>query len=284
MLIFHKVTDIQNHLSNLKNQKHTIGFVPTMGALHQGHISIVKQSKSENHCTVASIFINPTQFNNADDLAKYPKTIGKDIEQLEHAECDVLFLPDTHEIYPDGTTYNLVFEIGHLDTIMEGVFRPGHFKGVAQVVKRLIDIVAPDFLYLGQKDIQQFMVVKKMIADLKMATKLKMAATLRETNGLAMSSRNMRLSETERNEAASIYRILKLAEQAIHNKEKFDFIKKQSETFLKAIPNSKLEYFEIADVTTLQLVNYNKSNNSLVICVALWLGNVRLIDNIIVAQ
>lgn len=283
MLIFHKVTDIQNHLSNIKKQGHTIGFVPTMGALHQGHLSIVKQSKDENNCTVASIFVNPTQFNNADDLAKYPNTIGKDIEQLEHAACDVLLLPDVQEMYPTGTTYNLAFELAHLDMIMEGAFRPGHFKGVAQVVKRLLDIVKPDILYLGQKDIQQFMVVKKMIADLKIATQLKMAATLREPNGLAMSSRNMRLSEAERNEAATIYKILKLAEQAIHNKDNFDFIKKQSEAFLKAIPNSKPEYFEIADAATLQLVSNYEPNHSLVICVALWLGDVRLIDNIIVA-
>lgn len=281
MLIFHKVTDIEKHVFELREQKKTIGFVPTMGALHAGHVSIIKQSKSENDITISSIFINPTQFNNAEDFAKYPSTIGKDIEQLELAYCDILFLPDKTEVYPNGVDYVLNFDIGYLDTVLEGDFRPGHFKGVVQVVKRLLDITKPNNLYLGQKDLQQFLIVKKMIKDLCISTNIKMALTLREENGLAMSSRNARLSETEKNNGAIIYETLKNAASNIPNKSFMD-IKEESIATLAKLPNSNIEYFEIVNAENLNIISKKDEASNYAICTAIWLNGVRLIDNILV--
>ena len=280
VIIFHKVTDIQHYLSNNFWNKKTIGFVPTMGALHEGHLSIIKQSKHENDITVASIFVNPTQFNNKDDFDKYPNTIGTDIEKLVAEGTNILLLPDVAEMYPDGTLYEINFDAGYLDTVMEGAFRPGHFKGVAQIVKRLLDIVQPTTLYLGQKDYQQFMVIKKMIADLKVPIALKMSATLREEDGLAMSSRNMRLDEASRKNATTIYAILK---QAAADVKQYSIAEAKA-TALKSlleIPQAQPEYIEFADAENLRLLTAYSESQPTVICVAAWINGVRLIDNII---
>ena len=280
MLIFHKVTDIQNYLSNNFWDKKTIGFVPTMGALHQGHLSIIKQSKAENDITIASIFVNPTQFNNKDDFDKYPSTIGTDIEKLVDEGADVLLLPNVSEMYPDGTLYEINFDAGYLDTIMEGTFRPGHFKGVAQIVKRLLDIVQPTTLYLGQKDYQQFMVVKKMITDLKIPVYLKMASTLREEDGLAMSSRNMRLDEASRRNAVSVFAILK---KAATDAKQYSVAEAKANALksLQEIPQATPEYLEFANAENLALIEKYDISVPTVICVAVWIGGIRLIDNII---
>ncbi len=280
MLIFHKVTDIQNYLSNNFWDKKTIGFVPTMGALHQGHLSIIKQSKAENDITITSIFVNPTQFNNKDDFDKYPSTIGTDIEKLVDEGADVLLLPNVSEMYPDGTLYEINFDAGYLDTIMEGTFRPGHFKGVAQIVKRLLDIVQPTTLYLGQKDYQQFMVVKKMITDLKIPVYLKMASTLREEDGLAMSSRNMRLDEASRRNAVSVFAILK---KAATDAKQYSVAEAKANALksLQEIPQATPEYLEFANAENLALIEKYDISVPTVICVAVWIGGIRLIDNII---
>ena len=280
MLIFHKVTDIQNYLSNNFWDKKTIGFVPTMGALHQGHLSIIKQSKAENDITIASIFVNPTQFNNKDDFDKYPNTIGTDIEKLVAEGTDILLLPNVSEMYPDGTLYEINFDAGYLDTIMEGTFRPGHFKGVAQIVKRLLDIVQPTTLYLGQKDYQQFMVVKKMITDLKIPVYLKMASTLREEDGLAMSSRNMRLDEASRRNAVSVFAILK---KAATDAKQYSVAEAKANALksLQEIPQATPEYLEFANAENLALIEKYDISVPTVICVAVWIGGIRLIDNII---
>lgn len=280
MLIFHKVTDIQNYLSNNFWDKKTIGFVPTMGALHQGHLSIIKQSKAENDITIASIFVNPTQFNNKDDFDKYPNTIGTDIEKLVAEGADILLLPNVSEMYPDGTLYEINFDAGYLDTIMEGTFRPGHFKGVAQIVKRLLDIVQPTTLYLGQKDYQQFMVVKKMITDLKIPVYLKMASTLREEDGLAMSSRNMRLDEASRRNAVSVFAILK---KAATDAKQYSVAEAKANALksLQEIPQATPEYLEFANAENLALIEKYDISVPTVICVAVWIGGIRLIDNII---
>lgn len=280
MLIFHKVTDIQNYLSNNFWDKKTIGFVPTMGALHQGHLSIIKQSKAENDITIASIFVNPTQFNNKDDFDKYPNTIGTDIEKLVAEGTDILLLPNVSEMYPDGTLYEINFDAGYLDTVMEGAFRPGHFKGVAQIVKRLLDIVQPTTLYLGQKDYQQFMVVKKMITDLKIPVYLKMASTLREEDGLAMSSRNMRLDEASRRNAVSVFAILK---KAATDAKQYSVAEAKANALksLQEIPQATPEYLEFANAENLALIEKYDISVPTVICVAVWIGGIRLIDNII---
>lgn len=254
--------------------------MPTMGALHEGHLSIIKQSKSENDITVASIFVNPTQFNNKDDFDKYPNTIGTDIEKLVAVNTDILLLPNVAEVYPDGTNYEINFDAGYLDTVMEGAFRPGHFKGVAQIVKRLLDIVRPSTLYLGQKDYQQFMVIKKLIADLQLPLTLKMALTLRESDGLAMSSRNTRLDSVSRKNAATIYNILK---QAATNAKKYSITvaKANAMKALQQIPQAKPEYIELVDAENLMLLEEYTATKPTAICVAVWVNGVRLIDNII---
>jgi len=280
LIVFHRVADIQQYLSNNFWDKKTIGFVPTMGALHEGHLSIIKQSKSENDITVASIFVNPTQFNNKDDFDKYPNTIGTDIEKLVAVNTDILLLPNVAEVYPDGTNYEINFDAGYLDTVMEGAFRPGHFKGVAQIVKRLLDIVRPSTLYLGQKDYQQFMVIKKLIADLQLPLTLKMALTLRESDGLAMSSRNTRLDSVSRKNAATIYNILK---QAATNAKKYSITvaKANAMKALQQIPQAKPEYIELVDAENLMLLEEYTATKPTAICVAVWVNGVRLIDNII---
>jgi pantoate--beta-alanine ligase len=280
LIVFHRVADIQQYLSNHFWHEKTIGFVPTMGALHEGHLSIIKQSKAENDITVASIFVNPTQFNNKDDFDKYPNTIGTDIEKLVAENTNILLLPDVAEMYPDGTNYEINFDAGYLDTVMEGAFRPGHFKGVAQIVKRLLDIVQPTTLYLGQKDYQQFMVIKKMIADLDVPVSLKMATTLREADGLAMSSRNTRLDSVSRKNAATIYNILK---QAATDAKQHSIAEAKANAMksLHEIPQAKPEYIEFVDAENLMLLAKYSATKPTVICVAVWVNGVRLIDNII---
>jgi pantoate--beta-alanine ligase len=266
VIIFQKITDLKKYLLPLKNQEKTIGFVPTMGALHEGHINIVRKSKAENDVTVASVFVNPTQFNNREDFDKYPISIDADIEMLEKNHCDVLFMPSEKEMYPEGQAFTLDFNPGFLDTVMEGAHRPGHFKGVAQVVKRLLDIVEPDVLYLGQKDFQQYKVIEKMIGDLHLPVQLRMAPTVREADGLAMSSRNRRLT----NAALQLSSI------------STEIIKQESLEELKEIPGCEPEYFEIADAGSLQLLTNIEEKKTVVICTAAWLDGVRLIDNVVV--
>ena len=194
MFIFKKTEDLRNFLQQKNNVTHDVGFVPTMGALHEGHLSLIRMSKSSNSLCICSIFVNPTQFNQTADLQKYPRTTSKDISLLAKVGCDVLFLPDESEVYPSDLDTSVKIDMNGLDTVMEGEFRPGHFAGVMQVVKRLLDITQPTHLYMGQKDFQQFSIIKHMIKQLDMPVNLVMAPTVREENGLAKSSRNERLT------------------------------------------------------------------------------------------
>lgn len=281
MIVFQKEKDIKKYISDIKGAHKRIGFVPTMGALHEGHLSIIRKSKLETDVTICSIFVNPTQFNNKEDFEKYPVTPADDIEMLVKEHCDILFMPDIAEIYPHHMAFTLNFELGYLDTVMEGKFRPGHFKGVVQVVKRLLDIIRPDIMYLGQKDYQQYKVVEKMIRDLHIPVELRMAPTVRESNGLAMSSRNKRLNWPARERAAMIYKILTHAAGQLSYLS-VDSIKQLSLEALRQIPGCEPEYFEIADAATLQLVSSLEENKPVVICTAAWLDGVRLIDNVLV--
>jgi pantoate--beta-alanine ligase len=248
-----------------------------MGALHQGHISLIEKSKSENDITICSIFINPTQFNNPNDFEKYPITIESDIEQLELNGCDILFMPSIDDIYPENFQKSN-FELGYLDTILEGKHRAGHFQGVCMVVKRLLEIVHCDILYLGQKDYQQCMVIKKMVLDLKIPVQIKISPTIREENGLAMSSRNKRLNEGEKESAMAIFEVLCFLKENIFER-KIDDLKEKSIEKLTA-KGFDVDYIEITD-KILRRIKTAEKKETIVALIAATIGEVRLIDNMI---
>lgn len=254
-----------------------------MGALHAGHLELIKQCKSQQSVTIASIFINPTQFNDPADFKKYPVSIEKDIQLLESAGCDMLFLPSVGEIYPDGQQPATHYNLGSLEDLLEGYYRPGHFQGVCQVVHRLLDIIKPGHLYLGRKDYQQCMVIQKMIDQTGLQTTVHMVPTIREQDGLAMSSRNMRLSGTERKAAASIYRQLQMI-HSLANKVDPDILQEQAAENLLRDGFSKVDYVSIAHPDTLLPVTGWEKVGKAVILIAAFIGNVRLIDNLVIGD
>jgi pantoate--beta-alanine ligase len=265
-------------LQDAKAANLSIGFVPTMGALHAGHIALIEQSKRENQITVCSIFVNPTQFNDAADLAKYPRTAEADAQKLEKVDCDILYLPTVEEVYPSDWQ-SPDFNLGHFDAIMEGKMRPGHFKGMAQVVYRLLNLVRPNKLYMGQKDLQQFTIIKHLIPQFNLGFELICAPIVRETDGLAMSSRNVRLSEDERAIAPLIYKTLTTANPANFKSPSTyrDFAITQLEHAYM-----KVEYVEVVDRNSLLPLNNWTDSQEKAICVAVQLGPIRLIDNIFI--
>jgi pantoate--beta-alanine ligase len=283
MLLFKKVSDLQKYLNSLKTKGLHVGFVPTMGALHRGHISLINRSKAENEVTVASIFVNPTQFNDPKDLDKYPRTPERDMEMLIESGCDILFMPSPDEIYPNGTSPSLKFNFGKLDRVLEGTFRPGHFDGMAQVVHRLLDIVKPSRLYMGQKDFQQWSIVASMLQQTKSKTELVMCDIMREEDGLAMSSRNVRLSPEDRAAAPLIHKTLKAASEMIGEYSPSEMQRMMVQK-LRAEPRFRLEYFEIVDGRTLLPIQLFEDTDFAVALTALWVGEVRLIDNMILKQ
>lgn len=273
------VSELNKALASYRGKK-KIGYVPTMGALHDGHASLIRASVAQSDVTVCSIFVNPTQFNDASDLEKYPRTLKKDVKLLKAANCDIVFSPGVKDVYPKSTKSKLKLRLGKLDKVLEGEFRPGHFKGVAQVVKRLLDIVNPDFLYMGQKDFQQFTIIQKMIDQLKIPTELVVCPIKRETSGLAMSSRNVRLEAHIKKRADVLYHTLLEAKELL----KLGYTAKQIETYaLRAfkIPDFKSEYFRIINGDTLLPVKNSTKEDYIVACTAVWAGDVRLIDNMI---
>ena len=280
MFSFKKTSPFQLYLASRRRAKHSIGFVPTMGALHKGHLALVTQAMQQHECVVCSIFVNPTQFNDPSDLEKYPRTPLKDIELLAKVGCQVLFMPDVSAIYPPDVKIKSDFSFGNLDKIMEGAFRPGHFKGVAQVVNRLLEIVQPDALYMGQKDYQQVKIVGEMLAQTKSKVQLVMCPTLREADGLALSSRNVRLNPALRPNAKIIHQTLLEAKEMASN----HFSPKDIQAFAiknLAIPGFRPEYFEIVDGQTLQPLERLSNGRVPVACTAVWADDVRLIDNMI---
>jgi pantoate--beta-alanine ligase len=274
-----KVSTIQKAVRKARKEGKKIGFVPTMGALHEGHISLINAARKKSDVVISSIFVNPTQFNDKKDLIKYPRTLKADSRMLEDAGTDFLFHPSVDEIYPPGKKYDLNLDLKGLDTVMEGEFRPGHFKGVVQVVHRLLDIVKPDFLFMGQKDFQQFTIIQHMINTLKMPTELVVCPIIREKDGLAMSSRNRRLDPNLRKKANILYRTLKKIKAGIKDQSPSSLIDMaMKET---SIPGLKPEYFAIVDGNTLQDVDAFDHHDYVVVCTAVWAGDVRLIDNMI---
>ena len=281
MVLFKKATDLRKWLDAQLKKGSSIGFVPTMGALHTGHISLVEMSKKGNPITVSSIFVNPTQFNDPRDFEKYPITIEKDIAMLEAAGCDVLFLPSVKEMYPDGMKPAMHYNLGYLETILEGKFRPGHFQGVCMVVNRLLEIVQPNNLYLGQKDYQQCMVITKLIELMNQQHKItvNICPTLREADGLAMSSRNMRLKENERKTAATIYQSLSFIKENLSRLGIAD-LKSHAEAMLEKA-GFRVDYVEIAEAKNLTAIDQWNGKEKLVSVIAAFLNEVRLIDNML---
>lgn len=279
MKIFRTIPETKAFVGQLTNSSKSIGFVPTMGALHPGHISLIGRAKRENDVVGCSIFVNPIQFNNKEDLEKYPRTFEEDAKKLSDAGCDFIFNPGNDEMYPKPVTEQ--YDFGLLDKVMEGAHRPGHFNGVAVVVRKLFDIMSPTRAYFGMKDYQQLCIVTAMTEKLKLAVQIVPCPTVRETDGLAMSSRNVRLSREARNIAPEIYRILLGAKQnhpycgvvELENWAKNEFSK---------IEEFNIEYFQIVDSKSLQPFKTWSDVESAIACTAVFLDGVRLIDNQII--
>lgn len=278
MITLYTIKDLQKAVSASKNEGKTVGFVPTMGALHEGHVSLVKKCCEQNDICVVSIFVNPTQFNNPDDLEKYPRTIEQDTKVLEEAGASIVFIPSVEEVYPEPD--NRQFDFGQLDKVMEGKFRPGHFNGVAQVVSRLFDIVKPDRAYFGEKDFQQLAIIRQMVRQLDIPVEIVPMPIKREVSGLAMSSRNQRLTENQKKEAVNIYKILSES-KALYKNKTVDEVRSQVIESINKIDSLEVEYFEIVDGNTLQQISSWKDSDYAVGCITVFCGEVRLIDNII---
>ena len=279
MILFKNIHPLRTWLAEQRSKGQSTGFVPTLGALHQGHLSLIEASRRGNGLTVASIFVNPTQFNDPKDFEKYPKTIEKDIELLEAAGADLLFLPSVPEIYPGGTSGLRQYDLGYLESILEGKYRPGHFQGVCNVMHRLMDIVTPDDLYMGQKDYQQCMVVKRLLQIMGSPARLHPCPTLREPDGLAMSSRNMRLSPAERKNATAMFRALSHIKDHLRPGPT-DALRSEASGML-AQHDFRVDYVEIADAGTLESVGDWDGHRKIVALAAAFQQEVRLIDNLL---
>ncbi|MDF9830759.1 pantoate--beta-alanine ligase [Parabacteroides sp. PF5-6] len=276
MKVIHTIADLKNYLLKERQNKKSVGFVPTMGALHAGHLSLVHACTKENDICVVSIFVNPTQFNDPRDLETYPRTLNKDLALLEPAGCDYVFVPRVEEMYPEPDTR--VFDFGTIAEVMEGAHRPGHFNGVAQIVSKLFTFVEPDDAYFGEKDFQQIAIIRAMVRQLQMNVRIHACPILREPDGLAMSSRNVRLSDEQRQKAPLIARTLKESINFVPGKkvqEVIDFVV----TTLNEEPVMRVEYFEIVDGYSLESVRDWSESDYIVGCITVYCGEVRLIDN-----
>ena len=269
---------VRNKVTALRSEGKTIGLVPTMGALHEGHLSLVKQCIADNDVCIVSIFVNPTQFNNKEDLKKDPRNLERDCEYLKSVGVGVIFAPSVDEVYPEPDTRQ--FDFGQLDKVMEGEHRPGHFNGVAQVVSRLFDIVKPDRAYFGEKDFQQLAIIREMVKQLKLDINIVPMPIVREVSGLALSSRNERLTATQKEVAVNISKVLAESKEWMKTSSVEEVIKAVTTT-LDSFTELKVEYYEIVDGYTLQSVADWKDSDYIVGCIAIFCGEVRLIDNII---
>ena len=277
MKVIHTIEDLQAGLSVLKAQGKKVGLVPTMGALHAGHASLVKRSVNENDVTVVSVFVNPTQFNDKNDLVKYPRTLEADCKLLEDCGATLVFAPSVEEMYPEPDTRQ--FGYAPLDTVMEGAFRPGHFNGVCQIVSKLFDAVKPHRAYFGEKDFQQLAIIREMVRQMKFDLEIVGCPIVREEDGLALSSRNARLSSDERENALNISRTL-FKSRTFAATHSVSETQKMVEDAISAAPGLRLEYFEIVDGNTLQKIGDWNETSYAVGCITVFCGEVRLIDNI----
>ncbi|HEX6225089.1 MAG TPA: pantoate--beta-alanine ligase [Chryseolinea sp.] len=277
MEIFKKIAPLKVYLEKTRRSGKTIGLVPTMGALHNGHLALVSASKAQNSVTLCSIYVNPMQFNNPVDLQKYPRNLDQDMKLLGAAGCDVIFCPDNEEMY-EGKSI-LKFDFGALDKVMEGKYRPGHFSGVALVVSKLFNIAEPDNAYFGQKDWQQFAVIQQVVRELKFDLTLHSIPTLREDDGLAMSSRNLRLNGIQRQQATAFYLALRLARENLKMGKEIARVKQLVKDSVEKGEGVTLEYFEVAESDTLTLLDLIDGAEKPIMCIAGYVGEVRLIDN-----
>jgi len=278
MKIISKVSAMQSFSLRSKRKDLSIGFVPTMGALHQGHLSLIKAAKKENDLVVVSIFVNPLQFGPKEDFKKYPRNLAQDIKWLKREGVDILFHPSVSDMYKDGD--NSTVEVKGFDKVLCGARRPGHFKGVTTVVSKLFNIVMPDNAYFGLKDYQQQLIIRAMVKDLNHPVKIRSLPIVREKDGLAMSSRNRYLSNKQRVDAANIYRSLCQAKKLIRQGEKSNRIVAEIKKMIRNIPDAKVDYITMVDPDTLKKVE--RIRNRVLVALAIFIGKTRLIDNIIV--
>ena len=282
MIIFKQASTLREYLGKQQSAAKSIGFVPTMGALHNGHLALIKEARKQTDIVVCSIFVNPTQFNDPKDFEKYPNTLEKDIQQLESAGTHILFLPSVSEMYPDGLQQLERYDLGFLETVLEGKYRPGHFQGVCQVMYRLLTKVKPDQLFMGQKDYQQCMVVKKLLELMRSDTILVPCPTIREADGLAMSSRNMRLPVTDRPVATTVYKALSSLREHL-SPGPLEPNLKESRAMLET-NGFRIDYVAIAHKDSLAPVDQWDGKTPLVALVAAFLGEIRLIDNMVLTD
>lgn len=280
MIVLTKANALLEHIAAARGKGDTIGFVPTMGALHRGHTSLIQASGATATQTVCSIFVNPAQFNDPNDYKKYPITIEKDMELLTQQGADILFLPEVDEVYPDGFSNIEQYDLGFLETVLEGKYRPGHFQGVCQVMARLLRMVQPDHLFMGQKDYQQCMVVKRLLELINMTeVEFHVCPTVRDADGLAMSSRNLRLNPAAREKAVTIFQALQMTQGSLKPGDLTDLTSRA--TRLLRSRGFSVDYFEIADATTLEPLTHWRAPKKLVALTAAFLDEVRLIDNMV---
>lgn len=278
MKIIESIKEFQTEIEFLKTEGKTIGFVPTMGALHDGHLALVNQSVTENDCCIVSIFVNPTQFNNPIDLEKYPRDINRDANLLRNVGCDILFAPKASDIYDANELNNRFhFDFGGLDTVMEGRFRPGHFNGVVQIVSKLFDLTQPTKAYFGEKDFQQLAIIHQMVKVMNYTIEIVDCPIVREASGLAMSSRNERLSSEQRLNASEISKVLFESCNFVPKLSPSEIIKTVIDK-INLVSGLRVEYFDIVNVTT--LLSIKSWSEPAVGCIAVFCGEVRLIDNI----
>lgn len=278
MKIITKIKGLREAIRKIKLEHKTIGFVPTMGALHEGHLSLIRKAHKDNDVVVVSIFVNPVQFGQKEDYLKYPRNLKQDTLLCKREDVDVIFYPDVLEMYPAG--YKTYIVVEDLSNVLCGRFRPGHFRGVATVVTKLFNIVLPDNAYFGQKDAQQAIIVKRMVYDLNIPVKIKVMPIIRERDGLAMSSRNMFLNEKERQDALCLYQALNKARELIsQGKTESQKVINKMREIIKSKGNTKIDYISIVDLENLKPVN--RIENKVLVALAVWVGKTRLINNII---
>jgi len=278
MVVCYQISEVKKALRELRRKGKSIGLVPTMGALHKGHIHLLNAARMENDVVVTTIFVNPIQFNNPEDLEKYPSDMANDLAILKAQKCDFVFNPSVEEMYPSKLQTGLDF--GSLMKKMEGAHRPGHFNGVGVVVAKLLNIIYPDRAYFGQKDIQQATIIKQLVSDLSFDPEIVIVPTVREEDGLAFSSRNRRLSSSQRKEAPKLYNALTFAQKELLKGEKVSQVKKEVEKLILESSAFRLDYFEIVNSETMVPVENINHCDQISLCIAGFIGEVRLLDNI----
>lgn len=281
MQILYGVNSTRNFIAQIRRKGLSCGFVPTMGALHAGHLSLLEHARKDNDLSVCSVYVNPTQFNNPQDLEKYPRDLEQDIQLLEEAGCDALFCPGDEVIYPHGQEHAVQMDFGPMSRVLEGKFRPGHFSGVGLVVSKLFNIVRPDRAYFGQKDLQQCSIINKLVSDLFFEVELVTVPTVREPSGLAMSSRNKRLSPAGRKVAANLCVALKAVQQGLEKDASLGAARQQGLDVIARYPEIQLEYLEVVERMHFTVVREEPTDEKLAVCVAAYVDGVRLIDNLL---